>query len=52
LRGLDANKNYRLLDYVNNKDYGVVTGPLAKLAAELQEHLLLQATPISEAPNH
>jgi alpha-galactosidase len=44
LRGLSA-KSYRILDYVNNKDYGIVTGPAPRLQVEFQDHLLLQATP-------
>jgi len=48
LRGLSA-KSYRILDYVNNKDYGVVSGsasgPAPRLHVEFQDHLLLQATP-------
>ena len=44
LRGLSA-KSYRILDYVNNKDYGRVTGPAPRLQVEFQDHLLLEATP-------
>jgi alpha-galactosidase len=50
LRGLEANKKYRVTDYVNDKDYGEVTGPRATLPVDFEEHLLLQATPISESP--
>jgi alpha-galactosidase len=50
LRGLAA-KQYRVLDYVNNKDYGVVSGSASgsapRLHVEFQDHLLLQATPAS-----
>lgn len=46
LRGLSA-KEYRILDYVINKDYGTVSGPVARLHVEFQDHLLLQATPES-----
>jgi alpha-galactosidase len=46
LRGLSA-KPYRVLDYVNNKDYGTVSGPAPHLRVEFQDHLLLQATPAS-----
>lgn len=46
LRGLSA-KQYRVLDYVNNKDYGTVSGPEANLNVEFPDHLLLQATPES-----
>jgi alpha-galactosidase len=44
LRGLSA-KKYRVLDYVNNKDYGTVSGPAARLRVEFQDNLLLQASP-------
>jgi alpha-galactosidase len=45
LRGLTAGRNYRISDYVNNKDYGVVTGPAPKLNVEFTDNLLLEATP-------
>jgi alpha-galactosidase len=50
LRGLNA-KQYRVLDYVNNKDYGNVTGPDAggrdpKLSVDFQGSLLLEVTPL------
>jgi len=44
LRGLAA-KQYRVIDYVNNKDYGVVSGPEGRLKVEIQDSLLLQVTP-------
>jgi len=44
LRGLD-NKSYKVVDYVNNKDYGTVHGPDARLQAEFTGSLLLQVTP-------
>jgi len=43
LRGLQG-KSYKVVDYVNNKDYGKVTGPIAKLSVEFVGSLLLQAT--------
>jgi alpha-galactosidase len=46
LRGLAAGKSYKLLDYVNNTDYGVATGPIVKLNVEFKENLLLEATPL------
>jgi len=45
LRGLVAGKSYRVTDYVNQKDYGMVAGPIAKLKAEFTKNLLLEATP-------
>ncbi len=52
LRGLEAGKKYRVTDYVNGKEYGEVTGPLATLPVEFRENLLLEATPISAEPKH
>jgi len=46
LRGLSP-KQYHVVDYVNNKDYGTVSGPTAHLHVEFPDHLLLQATPES-----
>jgi alpha-galactosidase len=46
LRGLSAGQ-YRVTDYVNGKDYGTVSGPVGKLRADFNEHLLLEAVPIS-----
>jgi len=46
LRGLST-KEYGVLDYVNNTDYGRVSGPVARLHVEFQDNLLLQATPES-----
>ena len=45
LRGLQP-KSYKVMDYVNDKDYGTVSGPVAKLNVEFKGSLLLQATPI------
>ncbi|UCE08149.1 MAG: alpha-galactosidase, partial [bacterium] len=42
LRGLD-NRGYRALDYVNQIDYGIVRGPVAKLNVEFENYLLLEA---------
>ena len=50
LRGLAEGKSYRVMDYVNKRDYGVVTGPTAKLKAEFMENLLLEATPAPADP--
>lgn len=44
LRDLQA-KSYRVTDYVNNKDYGVVSGPVANLKVTFVDSLLLQASP-------
>jgi alpha-galactosidase len=42
LRGL-GNKTYHVMDYVNGKDYGTVTGPTAKLQVDFAGSLLLEA---------
>lgn len=44
LRGLE-NRSYRVSDYVNQKDYGTVQGPTAKLAVQFNRNLLLEAVP-------
>jgi hypothetical protein len=46
LRGLEPGKSNQILDYVNNKNYGVVTGPIPRLNVEFKESLLLEATPL------
>jgi alpha-galactosidase len=44
LRGLE-DRTYRVVDYVNDKDFGTVQGPKARIAAEFHKHLLLEARP-------
>ncbi len=44
LRGLEK-KTYNVYDYVNEKDYGVVTGPTAQIPVEFTRYLLLEAAP-------
>jgi alpha-galactosidase len=44
LRGLKG-QSYKVVDYVNNKDYGTVTGPTARIDVDFTGSLLLQATP-------
>ncbi len=44
LRGLE-NRPYEVMDYVNGKSLGVVSGPKAHLTVEFDQHLLLQAIP-------
>lgn len=44
LRGLDS-KLYQITDYVNQKDYGTVKGPITKLYVEFDKYLLLKAKP-------
>jgi alpha-galactosidase len=43
LRGLTPGK-YRVVDYVNGADLGVLTAPDAKLKANFVDHLLLEVT--------
>ena len=38
-------KAYKVTDYVNQKDYGTVTGPTAKLNVDFTGNLLLEAAP-------
>ncbi len=45
LRGLDAGKIYNVTDYVNQKDYGTVTGPTGKLKVDFTGNILLEASP-------
>jgi len=49
LRGLVAG-TYKVVDYVNNKDFGTVTGPAAKLKVDIHDDLLLEVTPVPAAP--
>jgi alpha-galactosidase len=44
LRGLAAGR-YRVRDYENGRDLGVVEGPTGSLAASFKDHLLLEARP-------
>lgn len=44
LRGL-ARRKYRIVDYENDKDLGVVEGPAAKLDISFSKHLMLEASP-------
>jgi len=44
LRGLQPG-SYRVVDYVNQKDYGTVQGPTAKVKANFGDYLLLVAVP-------
>jgi alpha-galactosidase len=44
LRGLRSGR-YRVRDYVNDKDLGPVSGPVARLAVTFRRNLLLEARP-------
>ena len=45
LRGL-GNGRYRITDYVNGADLGIVTGPIARLPVEFEHSLLIEAAPV------
>ena len=45
LRGLTAGGRYRVRDYVEGKDLGVVTGPAPRLNVAFRRNLLLEAAP-------
>jgi alpha-galactosidase len=44
LRGL-GNGSYRVTDYVSGKDFGTVRGPVATVAGDFKQYLLLEAKP-------
>jgi len=44
LRGLE-NRSYNVVDYVDGKNLGTVSGPIAHLPAEFDGHLLLEVRP-------
>jgi alpha-galactosidase len=44
LRGLDAT-SYKILDYINQKEYGTIQGPVATLNVEFDKYLLLEVIP-------
>jgi len=48
LRGL-APQRYRVRDYVNEQDYGVVEGPVARLNVNFRHALLLLVEPLDRA---
>jgi alpha-galactosidase len=48
LRGLQS-ATYKIVDYVNNKDYGIVSGPTVRIDVDFTGSLLLQATPQGNA---
>ncbi len=47
LRGLEA-RSYHVIDYVDQKDWGTVVGPTARLKVDFTDHLLLEATPVPQ----
>jgi len=49
LRGLEAGRRYRVVDYESGRELGAVDGPRGALDASFQHHLLLEARPESSA---
>lgn len=45
LRGLE-DRAYRVVDYAEGKDLGVVHGPVTQISTNFSKHLLLEATPV------
>jgi alpha-galactosidase len=45
-RGLEPGKKYKIVDYVNNIEMGIVQGPTGKLSLSLSDYLLVKAIPI------
>ncbi len=45
-RELERGKAYRVHDYVNNVDMGVITGPKARMKVEFDDDLLVVVTPL------
>lgn len=46
IRGLQ-NSTYRIIDYVNETDYGLVAGPVGHLDVQFVRSLLLEAVPVN-----
>ncbi len=46
-RGLDKNKEYRVFDYANNKELGIIKGDKPYLNVSFNDYLLLEVSPIS-----
>jgi hypothetical protein len=44
LRGL-ASESYHVMDYVQRRDLGTVTGPVGKIKVDFVDNLLLDAAP-------
>lgn len=47
LKGLKKGVKYRVIDYENDKNYGVVKGPEASFKVDFKRNLLLKAIPVS-----
>ena len=45
-RGLDKNIKYRAMDYVNNKDLGIIEGDKPYLRVSFDDYLLLELNPL------
>jgi len=47
LRGLQIDQKYAIRDYVNNIDYGMVSGGATELSVKFEHALLLEAIPVN-----
>lgn len=47
LRGLE-NRNYRVFDYENRHDIGIINGSTSLISISFKDHLLLECTPLYE----
>lgn len=48
LRGLDQNKKYKINDYVNNIDMGIISSSANKIKASFEQFKLIEAIPIKK----
>jgi alpha-galactosidase len=48
LRGLDANKKYSVVDYVNDKNLGTIKGNQPTLKIAFKENLLIEVKPVND----
>ena len=48
LKGLKKGVQYKVMDYVNNIDFGMVTGGEAEISATFDHALLLEAVPVNK----
>ena len=46
-RGLAENKEYRVVDYINNKELGTIKGDKPYLIVSFDDYLLLEVSPVS-----
>ncbi len=46
LRGLDENMKYKVIDYANNKELGIINGDKPYLRVSFDDYLLLELSPL------